>query len=147
VGESGGLRGWGGRKKCAVRRALESAVTQLPTIVLYDGWCSLCSNSAAKLRTLDNNREILKLVNFRDHPELIETHNLDPAQVRRVMHAITPEGTVLTAMDALRHAMTRVGRGWMIAWTNLPILRTICNKLYLILANNRHRWFSRHHCT
>jgi len=119
-----------------------------PTIILYDGWCSLCTKSAAKLRKLDNNRGLLELIDLREHPSLIEQHNLDPAQIRRVMQAITPDATVLTAMDALRHAMGRLGRGWMLNWTRLPILRPLTDRLYLTLANNRHRWFSRHHsCT
>lgn len=118
-----------------------------PTIILYDGWCSLCTKSAAKLRKLDNNRALIELVDLREHPSLIEQHHLDPAQVRRVMHAITPDGTVLTAIDALAHAMTKLGRGWLISWTRLPILRQITDRLYLILADNRHGWFSRHRCT
>jgi predicted DCC family thiol-disulfide oxidoreductase YuxK len=121
-------------------------VPNAPTIILYDGWCSLCTKSAAKLRKLDNNRSLIELVDLREHPSLIEQHHLDPAQVRRVMHAITPDATVLTAMDALAHALTRLGRGWLIRWTRLPILRKITDRLYLILADNRHRWFSRHRC-
>jgi len=123
-------------------------VPDSPTIILYDGWCSLCTKSAAKLRNLDNNRGLLELIDLREHPALIEQHKLDPNQVRRVMHAITPDATVLTAMDALRHTMRLVGRGWMLNWTRLPILRPLTDRLYISLAKNRHRWFNRHHsCT
>lgn len=76
----------------------------------------------------------------------IEQHNLDPAQIRRVLHAITPDDQVLTAMDALRHCMKQVGRGWQISWTALPVLGTLTDKLYILFANNRHRLPSKSKC-
>ncbi|MBL4697321.1 MAG: DUF393 domain-containing protein [Phycisphaerales bacterium] len=118
-----------------------------PTIVLYDGWCSLCCASADKLRKLDNSRNRLKMVDLRQESKLLEKHNLDPSEVRRVMHTITPDGQVHLAMDALRHAMTAVGRGWMINWTKLPIIRWITDPLYLCLAHNRLRWFGKSKCS
>ncbi len=118
-----------------------------PTIVLYDGWCSVCSKGAAKLNKLDNNRGLLRTIDLRKENQLIEQHQLDPAQVRRVMHLITSTGEVLIAMNAVRESMRVLGRGWTITWTKLPILRWITDRLYLYFANNRHRWFAAHPCT
>lgn len=114
-----------------------------PIVVLYDAMCSVCTNTAAKLRKLDNNRNRLLMVDLRQETTLLEKHNLSPADVRRVMHAITPDGQVLTAMNALRTIMSAVGRGWMINWTKLPIIRPITDRLYIAFANNRLRWFSK----
>jgi len=114
-------------------------VTTDQTIILYDGWCSICTNTAAKLRRLDRNTNRLTLIDFRRDNSYIADHNLDPVKIRRVLHAITPAGQVLTAMDALRHTMKQVRRNKSIAWTALPILRPITDRLYLAFANNRHR--------
>ncbi len=120
--------------------------TDKPIIILYDGMCSVCSASASKLRKLDNNRNQLSMVDLRQETDLIKKHNLNPADVRRVMHAITPDGQVLLAMDSLRLTMQAVGRGWMINWTKLPIIRPTTDRLYITFANNRLRWFAKHKC-
>ena len=117
-----------------------------PIIVLYDAMCSVCSASATKLEKLDNNQNKIKLVDLRIDQRLIEQHQLKPADVRRVMHAITPDGQVLTAMDALRTIMSAVGRGWTINWTKLPIIRPITDHLYITFAKNRLRWFGKPTC-
>ena len=117
-----------------------------PIIVLYDAMCSVCSASAIKLRKLDNNRNRLSMIDLHQQTTLLEKHNLNPADVRRVMHAITPDGQVLLAMDALRITMQAVGRGWIINWTKLPIIRPITDRLYITFANNRLRWFRKHNC-
>jgi predicted DCC family thiol-disulfide oxidoreductase YuxK len=118
-----------------------------PTIMLYDGWCSVCSKSAAKLRKLDNGRARIVTADLRKDTYLLEQHKLNPTDVRRVMHAITPNGQVLTAMDALRHCMNTVGRGWMLGWTKTPLIHQITDHMYLAFANNRLRWFAKHKCT
>lgn len=114
------------------------------TIVLYDGWCSVCSASATKLQRMDKH-DRLNMIDLREDPSIIETHALDPKEVRRVMHAITPDGEIVTAMDALRATMSAIGRGWMLAWTRIPIISWICDRLYLAFANNRLRFFKRKH--
>lgn len=112
-----------------------------PTIVLYDGWCSVCSNAAQRLRDLDGERGRLKLVDLRIDDSLVQEHQLDPKEIRRVMHVITPDGRVLVAMDAVRATMQAVGRGWLIAWTRIPLISWVCDRLYLWFANNRLRFF------
>lgn len=120
--------------------------TDEPIIVLYDAMCSVCSATANKLRKLDNSRNRLSMVDLRQETTLLEKHNLSPADVRRVMHAITPDGQIHIAMDAVRLSMQAVGRGWMINWTKLPIIRPITDRLYITFANNRLRWFGKHNC-
>lgn len=112
-----------------------------PTIVLYDGWCSVCTNVAKRLRTLDDGRGRLELVDLREDERLLTLHQLDPKEIRRVMHAITPDGRVLVGMDAVRETMRAVGRGWLLAWTGLPLISWVCDRLYLWFANNRLRFF------
>lgn len=112
-----------------------------PTIVLFDGWCSVCSNVTQRLRDLDGDRGRLRLIDLRLDDTLVQEHQLDPKEIRRVMHVITPDGRVLVAMDAVRATMRAVGRGWLIAWTRIPLITWVCDRLYLWFAHNRLRFF------
>ena len=96
---------------------------------------------ADRLRQLDDNRDRLTLVDLRQDDTLLKQHNLEPKEIRRVMHAITPDGRVLIAMDAVRAAMRAVGRGWLIAWTRLPLISWACDRFYIWFAHNRMRFF------
>tara|TARA_E500000318_G_scaffold1676_3_gene2213 strand:+ start:55197 stop:55586 length:390 start_codon:yes stop_codon:yes gene_type:complete len=112
-----------------------------PTIVLYDGICPSCNHVADRLRRIDDGRGKLKLVDLRQDQTYSEAHDLHPAEIRRVMHAITPDGRVHKAMDAVRVTMQAVDRGWMLAWTKLPLISWVCDRLYLWFAKNRLRFF------
>ena len=112
-----------------------------PTVVLYDGICPTCTHVAARLRRLDDGRGRLLLVNLREDTTYTQQHDLHPAEVRRVMHAITPDGRVHKAMDAVRVTMQAVGRGWLLAWTRLPLISWVVDRFYLWFANNRLRFF------
>ncbi len=114
------------------------------TTVLYDGWCTVCSTSATRLRKMDKHNR-LSMIDLREDESIMSRHELDPKEVRRVMHAITPDGEILTAMDALRATMSAVGRGWMLVWTRIPIISWLCDRFYLWFANNRLRFFKRKH--
>jgi predicted DCC family thiol-disulfide oxidoreductase YuxK len=81
------------------------------------------------------------MIDLRQDPSIIDTYALDPKEVRRVMHAITPEGEVLIAMEALRATMRAIGRGWMLAWTRIPVVSWVCDRFYMWFARNRLRFF------
>lgn len=116
-------------------------MSHAPTIVLFDGWCSACTHVAQRLRKLDDGRGRLELVDLRQDDSLVRAHALEPKEVRRVMHAITPDGRVLIAMDAVRACMRAVDRGWLLAWTRLPLISWVCDRFYQWFANNRLRFF------
>lgn len=118
-----------------------------PLIVLYDGWCSVCAKGARRLEPYERKHpDRLALRDLREHEDLIERHGIDPADARRTMHAITPDGRVVTGMDAVRATARAVGRGWMIAWTGLPVIRWIADRFYAWFARNRLRWFRSGDC-
>lgn len=105
--------------------------------MLFDGYCSACRAATKPLRARDPNAQRLTLIDFREDPTLIDTHNLSPADVRREMHAITDSGTVLTGMDAVRATLTAVNRGWTLAWTKLPLIRQLADAAYRLFARHR----------
>jgi len=120
--------------------------TNLQVIVLYDGWCSLCVKSMEKFRRFDGDNRRLKLIDFRENDMLIELHDLDPAQVRRLIHSIGSDGTVHTGLNAISMIMKAVGRGWMVSWTRVFFFRWCTDCLYLWFADRRLRWFNNHKC-
>ncbi len=116
-------------------------------IVLYDGWCSVCTRGARRLTPFERaHPEKLALRDLRTHPELMEAHGIDPGEARRVMCAITSDGDVVKGMDAVRATARVVGRGWMISWTALPGIRWVVDRFYGWFARNRLRWFRTSDC-
>jgi len=115
--------------------------TTRPLIVLYDGYCGACRAGARRLERLDPGHDALDMRDLREHDELIETHGIDPAAARREMHAITPAGETLAGMDAVRATLAAVGRGWMLGWTALPIIRPVADACYRFIARHRHTLF------
>lgn len=55
------------------------------------------------------------------------------------IHALTPEGQLLTGMGALRRASRVLGRGWLLAPTGWPLVRPVCDAGYRWLARHRYR--------
>jgi len=120
-----------------------------PTLVLYDGKCSVCTATADKLDAMDNGRGRIDTRDLNTNTELIEEHNLDPDAVRASLHVITPDGRVHTAMDAVRATMSALGRAWTVAWTRIPGIRQLTDRLYHAFARNR-SWLApqtKHTCT
>ena len=113
--------------------------------VLYDGACPLCS------------REIRFLKN-RDKQNLIEAVDIaapgfDPKQYGRShealdarIHAFLPDGTCVTGVEVFRQLYDRIGLGWTVRWTKLPIMRPLANRAYDAFARNRHYLTGRNKC-
>jgi len=105
--------------------------------VLYDGLCAGCRAGAARIERWDAGAGRVEMLDLREHDEFIVHHGITPGEARRVMHAITPDGEVLRAMDAVRATLKAVGRGWWIGWTRLPVVRRIADRVYLLVARHR----------
>ena len=110
-------------------------------IVLYDGLCPPCRASAARIRKLDPQGDRVTLADSRARTDLIDRFGLVPADVRRSLHAVTPEGRVLKGMDAVRAALRAVNKGWVLGWTKLPIAKQISDVCYRLFAKHRFRLF------
>lgn len=70
---------------------------------------------------------------------------LTRADVHARIHAILPDGSVVTGMEAFRRIYDALGMGWLWCWTGWPILRPIFDVLYAGFAKVRPRlqYFSR----
>ncbi len=116
--------------------------------ILIDGACPLCSTEAAMLRRLDGGRGLLAI-------EDITSPDFDPGrygataeQVMGQIHGVLPDGRLVRGMEVFRRAYDAVGYGWLLAPTNWPILKPICDAAYRFFARNRLRLTGRAHaCT
>ncbi len=108
--------------------------------VLYDGGCSLCRASVARVQRFDTNHRI----------EFLDVHapavpkrfpEIDPTVAMRWMQAIGADGRVWNGADA----WARIGMllpGWkFVIWILLiPGIRWIAARMYTWIAENRYRW-------
>ncbi|WP_432797548.1 thiol-disulfide oxidoreductase DCC family protein [Poriferisphaera sp. WC338] len=105
--------------------------------VLYDGKCPLCKREIAFLQRMDR-KNIITPIN-------ISAPDFDPTQFGRTpeeldarIHAFLPDGTYITGMEVFRQLYDRIGLGWTVSWTRLPVVRPIANRAYDLFARNRH---------
>lgn len=104
--------------------------------LFYDGHCPLCVKEMTALKKHDN-YDVIQLVDifseaFLDYPEV------DQASASERLHAYDDKGQLLLGLDVTYHAWRLVGRGHWYAFTRWPVLRPICDWVYLKFARNRY---------
>lgn len=107
--------------------------------LLYDGDCPFCRSETDFLRRRDRHGRLI-LENVADPSFHPARFGLTREAVDGVLHALLPDGRVVTRMDAVRAAYAAVGRGWMVAPTGWPLLRPLFDRAYRVFARNRLRW-------
>lgn len=108
--------------------------------VLYDGSCSLCRASVARVRRYDS-RKLIELLDLHDPATQSRFPQIDREAAMRWMQAVDPGGRVWTGAEA----WARIGLllpGWnLLAWLLLvPGVRWLAAKTYSWIARNRYRW-------
>lgn len=110
--------------------------------ILYDGACPLCLREVRFLGRRDERRHgaspRLGFVN-------IDAPDYDPAahggvtyrQAMGRIHALTPEGTVLTDVEVFRRAYGLIGLGWIYAPSRWPLLQPLADWIYRLWAARR----------
>jgi predicted DCC family thiol-disulfide oxidoreductase YuxK len=110
--------------------------------VLYDGSCSLCRASVARLRHFDT-RGRVETLDLHDPTASTRFPQIDREQAMRWMQAVDTRGRVSSGVDA----WARIGSflpGWnLLAWILLvPGIHWLAAKAYSWVARNRYRWNS-----
>ncbi|MBM4153497.1 MAG: DUF393 domain-containing protein [Lentisphaerae bacterium] len=116
-----------------------SAAGESRVRLLIDGDCPFCSAEAGWLSRRDRCGR-LALVDIRADGFDAARHGADPAAVHAGLHAVMPDGRIVTRMDAVRAAYEAVGLGWLLAPTRWPGLRSLFDAAYDVFARNRLRW-------
>lgn len=122
-------RGWG--------RA--GAMSETPMRMLIDGSCPLCRREAALLMRLDAGRGRLVMEDISAAGFDPGRYGLKPGDVMARIHAVLPDGRVVTGMEVFRSAYGAVGWGWALAPTGWPVVRPIVDRMYGWFARNRGR--------
>ena len=104
--------------------------------LLFDGDCPICAREARWLQRRDQHGVLA----FED----ISKPNFDPApyglareEVMGVIHAVLPDGRIITKLEVFRQAYRHLGLGWVLAPTGWPGLRLLANCGYAVFARYR----------
>jgi predicted DCC family thiol-disulfide oxidoreductase YuxK len=108
--------------------------------VLYDGSCSLCRASVARLRRMDRGGRVAQL-DLHDPQASVKFPQVDREEAMRLMQAVDGNGRVYSGVDAWAHIGLSLP-GWkLLAWILLvPGIHFIGGAIYGWVARNRYRW-------
>ena len=108
-----------------------------PLTLLYDGACPICRIEMDRLAE----RDALKRLVFVD----IAAPGFDADRwgatvedMRRLIHAVLPDGTLVSGVEVFRLAYGAVGQGLLFAPTALPLLSPLFERAYAVFARNRY---------
>jgi len=121
-----------------------TAATPERITLLYDAACPLCSREIRMMSRFNNEGNLL----FED----ISAPGFDPRryglthqEVMGHIHAILPDGSAVTGMEAFRRCYAAIGLGFLMAPTGWPMLRTVFDRGYEWFAQNRLKLTGRGH--
>ncbi|MEA5572336.1 DUF393 domain-containing protein [Calothrix sp. UHCC 0171] len=106
--------------------------------LLYDGECPLCVREVNFLKRRDAGRGLVAFVDIADinyNPE--DNSGIDFETAMGRIHAILPDGSIITNVEVFRRIYETLGMGWVYAITKLPIIGFIAEKIYAIWADFR----------
>jgi len=108
--------------------------------IFYDGACSLCRASVARVQRF-NSKQRVAFLDVHDPSVKQRFPQVDPEVALRWMQAVDASGRVSSGADA----WARIGLllpGWnLIAWILLlPGIHWIAGRIYGWIARNRYRW-------
>jgi len=113
-------------------------LSNVPIKMLYDGLCPLCKREV-RVVTRQDKHGAVEPVDITAPGFDAEALGLTQAAVHSRMHAILPDGSVVTGMEAFRRIYVAIGMGWLWRWTGWPILRPVFDLLYANFAKIRPR--------
>ena len=105
--------------------------------MLYDGGCPLCMKEVNFLRKRDTAGHI-DMVDIAS-ADYRPAHNagLTYEEAMGEIHAILPDGSVVTKVEVFRRLYEAVGLGWVYAITRVPLLERLANAVYDVWAKYR----------
>jgi predicted DCC family thiol-disulfide oxidoreductase YuxK len=108
--------------------------------VLYDGGCSLCRASVARVQRFDSHQRI-EFLSLDDPSSRTRFPQIDREVAIRSMQGVDTRGRVWSGADAwARIGLLLPGWNWL-AWILLiPGIHWIAAKIYAWVARNRYRW-------
>jgi len=106
--------------------------------LLYDGACPFCRREVRWLKRRDQTGAIaLEDISAPDFDA--SRYGLTQEIVDGKIHALLPDGRMVTGMEVFRRLYASVGLGWLLAPTAWPLLRPVFDAGYRLFARCRHR--------
>jgi predicted DCC family thiol-disulfide oxidoreductase YuxK len=114
--------------------------------LLYDGDCPLCVREARLLERMNLRGGGLALENIAAPDFDAARYGLTQAEVMGHIHAVLPDGSTVTGVEAFRCAYAAAGYGFLLAPTRLPGVKQLADLAYAWFARNRLRLTGRTAC-
>ena len=106
--------------------------------ILYDGDCPLCIRKIRFLQRRDHHGKLsFSDIRAKDFQSLETGLAMDVLE--KQIHAILPDGQIISRMEVIRAAYREIGLGWLIAPTGWPVLKLVFDFLYGRVAKHRLR--------
>ena len=107
--------------------------------MLFDGGCPACKAEMRILKKWDKGRGRIEFEDIAAPDWNPDQYGITFDEAMGAMHAILPDGSIVTGVEAFRRGYAAVGRRWLLAWTTLPVCRQIADWAYRVFARNRYR--------
>ncbi|MCF7818335.1 MAG: DUF393 domain-containing protein [Kiritimatiellales bacterium] len=104
--------------------------------ILYDGNCPICCRKVRYLQKRDR-AGALRFSDIRDMDFQPSTIGIPMEELEKQIHAVLPDGSVISRMEVIRAAYREIGLGWLAAPTAWPLLRPLFDCLYGLVAKYR----------
>ena len=105
--------------------------------VFFDGQCPLCKREIEMVRRKDQHGR-LKFTDI----SMADSETLagrDLAELMKEIHGRYLDGTFVTGVDVFREIYSRIGFGWLVSVSRLPILKQLLDVAYRVFAYFRFR--------
>ena len=128
-------------------RAMNASALSWDVKLLYDGECPLCVREVRLLDWLNrrNRKGRLALEDIALPGFDASVYGRSFEELMGHIHAVLPDGRLVTGMEAFRRSYKAVGLGFLFAPTGWPLLRPLFDRAYEWFARNRLRLTGRAH--
>jgi predicted DCC family thiol-disulfide oxidoreductase YuxK len=110
-------------------------------VLLYDGYCNLCSWLVRLVKRRDSNRRILLFPMQNLHELPLPLPEEITIQKKSVV-LVSLEGKVFEKSQAVMRVLKTLGGFWFVPWALLFVIpNPIRNFAYDLVARNRYKWF------
>ncbi len=112
-------------------------------LVLYDGRCRFCTQSAAKLARFFGPTRVVT-VNFQDAGVLDRYPSITYQAAMAAMHVVAPDGQVYPGAAGVARLIRALPLVGIISYLYyLPIIKQLADLAYRLIAKHRYRLFGR----
>eukprot|EP01025_Chloroclados_australasicus_P050982 TRINITY_DN59291_c0_g1_i1.p1 TRINITY_DN59291_c0_g1~~TRINITY_DN59291_c0_g1_i1.p1 ORF type:complete len:191 (-),score=13.88 TRINITY_DN59291_c0_g1_i1:138-710(-) len=126
------------RKAVVLRSVGTQNQQQWEIRMLYDGDCPLCMREVNFLKDRDSGKDKIDFVDISsDDYSPIDNQGISYEQAMGRIHAILPDGKVITDIEVFRRLYEAVGLGWVYAITKNKNIENLANVVYDFWAKYR----------